>query len=189
MDFSRIFWSAASFLSMSAHCARGIFQNPTYEYIGGFSLTSGICAPAGAAQTAAIASAHSPAKTLPNFLFIIFILLSSQDFHFAILCHGSVHLGTRIWGCATLRGARVWRAHIETERPSRVKRWATRQLPNLGRAISRNGSVRHGCDAGQTHSGKRSEEHTSELQSPCNLVCRLLLEKKKKKTDNACILD
>src|SRR2546426_6730636 len=31
-------------------------------------------------------------------------------------------------------------------------------------------------------SASRSEEHTSELQSPCNLVCRLLLEKKKKKT-------
>src|SRR2546426_8183259 len=30
----------------------------------------------------------------------------------------------------------------------------------------------------------RSEEHTSELQSPCNLVCRLLLEKKKKTTTN-----
>src|SRR2546426_7880957 len=30
----------------------------------------------------------------------------------------------------------------------------------------------------------RSEEHTSELQSPCNLVCRLLLEKKKKTTDS-----
>src|SRR5205807_5418743 len=30
----------------------------------------------------------------------------------------------------------------------------------------------------------RSEEHTSELQSPCNLVCRLLLEKKKKKQKN-----
>src|SRR5256885_10932640 len=28
----------------------------------------------------------------------------------------------------------------------------------------------------------RSEEHTSELQSPCNLVCRLLLEKKKART-------
>src|SRR2546426_7500820 len=28
---------------------------------------------------------------------------------------------------------------------------------------------------------QRSEEHTSELQSPCNLVCRLLLEKKKNK--------
>src|SRR2546426_8501505 len=30
-------------------------------------------------------------------------------------------------------------------------------------------------------SSERSEEHTSELQSPCNLVCRLLLEKKKKR--------
>src|SRR5256885_11981503 len=30
------------------------------------------------------------------------------------------------------------------------------------------------------HAARRSEEHTSELQSPCNLVCRLLLEKKKK---------
>src|SRR3989454_8225642 len=31
--------------------------------------------------------------------------------------------------------------------------------------------------------GGRSEEHTSELQSPCNLVCRLLLEKKKKRNE------
>src|ERR1039457_1147989 len=31
----------------------------------------------------------------------------------------------------------------------------------------------------------RSEEHTSELQSPCNLVCRLLLEKSQQKTDGA----
>src|SRR5256885_10668307 len=30
-----------------------------------------------------------------------------------------------------------------------------------------------------TRTASRSEEHTSELQSPCNLVCRLLLEKKK----------
>src|SRR2546426_3082345 len=30
----------------------------------------------------------------------------------------------------------------------------------------------------------RSEEHTSELQSPCNLVCRLLLEKKKKQVQH-----
>src|SRR5256885_8454007 len=29
---------------------------------------------------------------------------------------------------------------------------------------------------------RRSEEHTSELQSPCNIVCRLLLEKKKSDT-------
>src|SRR2546426_5698100 len=39
------------------------------------------------------------------------------------------------------------------------------------------GSSRAARVAGYT----RSEEHTSELQSPCNLVCRLLLEKKKKK--------
>src|SRR5688500_20284949 len=31
-----------------------------------------------------------------------------------------------------------------------------------------------------SETSSRSEEHTSELQSPCNLVCRLLLEKKKK---------
>src|SRR5256885_5648235 len=37
----------------------------------------------------------------------------------------------------------------------------------------------------------RSEEHTSELQSPCNLVCRLLLEKKKvrRAPDQRCEID
>src|SRR2546426_9123835 len=34
---------------------------------------------------------------------------------------------------------------------------------------------------GEARGAWRSEEHTSELQSPCNLVCRLLLEKKKSK--------
>src|SRR5690242_21166319 len=38
---------------------------------------------------------------------------------------------------------------------------------------------------GLARQGKRSEEHTSELQSHVNLVCRLLLEKKKKKTSLA----
>src|SRR2546426_2746033 len=39
------------------------------------------------------------------------------------------------------------------------------------------------CPSGNPldRSAPRSEEHTSELQSPCNLVCRLLLEKKKQK--------
>src|SRR2546426_4913133 len=41
----------------------------------------------------------------------------------------------------------------------------------------------HGSSVGcRVAGGERSEEHTSELQSPCNLVCRLLLEKKKKET-------
>src|SRR3989454_7360892 len=48
------------------------------------------------------------------------------------------------------------------------------------------GHVRREQDRGHVRAGQRpdreslrSEEHTSELQSPCNLVCRLLLEKKK----------
>src|SRR5688500_19389185 len=36
---------------------------------------------------------------------------------------------------------------------------------------------------------RRSEEHTSELQSPCNLVCRLLLEKKKNQQHNNIITE
>src|SRR5260370_9804233 len=39
--------------------------------------------------------------------------------------------------------------------------------------------------ASAAHTGSRSEEHTSELQSHLNLVCRLLLEKKKHLTANA----
>src|SRR2546426_4477999 len=40
---------------------------------------------------------------------------------------------------------------------------------------------------GSLNQNPRSEEHTSELQSPCNLVCRLLLEKKKIRQDNQSI--
>src|SRR5256885_3139751 len=36
------------------------------------------------------------------------------------------------------------------------------------------------CSQSKRATRLRSEEHTSELQSPCNLVCRLLLEKKKR---------
>src|SRR5256885_13181230 len=48
-----------------------------------------------------------------------------------------------------------------------------RTRPNL-RSATR---AWHSVDV-SARSGRRSEEHTSELQSPCNLVCRLLLEKK-----------
>src|SRR2546426_7919247 len=59
------------------------------------------------------------------------------------------------------RPPRVDGASRLRSRPARVRR-ARRLAPQADRAA-------------------RSEEHTSELQSPCNLVCRLLLEKKKKK--------
>src|SRR5256885_8252890 len=48
-------------------------------------------------------------------------------------------------------------------------RWYSREAAESAAALGRD-----------TINKSRSEEHTSELQSPCNLVCRLLLEKKKK---------
>src|SRR5256885_10552174 len=50
------------------------------------------------------------------------------------------------------------------------------------RFSSRNGFASSRRTFPPNTSPARSEEHTSELQSPCNLVCRLLLEKKKKDT-------
>src|SRR5256885_8161100 len=52
---------------------------------------------------------------------------------------------------------------------------AAEELGHLGRMTRRAADV-----------GRRSEEHTSELQSPCNLVCRLLLEKKNLTTHGRC---
>src|SRR2546426_3568145 len=56
-------------------------------------------------------------------------------------------------------------------------------ITSRGRARSRS-APREPCSASSQVCPTRSEEHTSELQSPCNLVCRLLLEKKKKKKRN-----
>src|SRR2546426_2705052 len=63
--------------------------------------------------------------------------------------------------------------------------------PDRGQAERRRERLDPGPPAGEVRDRRglrgcqrfrlRSEEHTSELQSPCNLVCRLLLEKKKKK--------
>src|SRR5260370_14203709 len=59
--------------------------------------------------------------------------------------------------------------------------------PGAARVVPRRGErLLGGIDAGDRRAlgidPSRSEEHTSELQSHLNLVCRLLLEKKKKKT-------
>src|SRR5256885_6640122 len=58
------------------------------------------------------------------------------------------------------------------------KRWVRLRTSNAGVRII----DKKGIDAVLK---ERSEEHTSELQSPCNLVCRLLLEKKKKTHDES----
>src|SRR5256885_3788168 len=49
-----------------------------------------------------------------------------------------------------------------------------------GRLHLQAGGAVRGAEQAVLDRDARSEEHTSELQSPCNLVCRLLLEKKKK---------
>src|SRR5256885_11635704 len=60
-----------------------------------------------------------------------------------------------------------------------------RRLVSLVQFVERPANMRHA--RGFFH--PRSEEHTSELQSPCNLVCRLLLEKKKNKSIPPSLMD
>src|SRR5256885_4636895 len=67
------------------------------------------------------------------------------------------HVGRRIW-----KGA-VFQCNAERGRTQRER---------FGRNYHAGRRRKEKCHP-------RSEEHTSELQSPCNLVCRLLLEKKK----------
>src|SRR5256885_8061724 len=54
-----------------------------------------------------------------------------------------------------------------------------RLLGDMSFAVDRINGVRDALADRSARVKNRSEEHTSELQSPCNLVCRLLLEKKK----------
>src|SRR5256885_6004412 len=79
----------------------------------------------------------------------------------------SLHDALPIYPCARSRGDRRPR---ETSRSSAAGRGSHTSVPARSRAQP--------LHAAQDRRSARSEEHTSELQSPCNLVCRLLLEKK-----------
>src|SRR2546426_8725215 len=79
-------------------------------------------------------------------------------------------------------------------RTASTRRWLSPMLygtPPVGSVYPVRSTVRFGfaCSSLMKPSSvvwaPRSEEHTSELQSPCNLVCRLLLEKKKPAHDKA----
>src|SRR5205807_8963219 len=59
--------------------------------------------------------------------------------------------------------------------------WVSRMPPLPSPAIPTSPTSACQTLGWRTPAVQRSEEHTSELQSPCNLVCRLLLEKKKKR--------
>src|SRR5256885_13136078 len=77
---------------------------------------------------------------------------------------------------ADLRAGDERRAVVEAGGRSRAAGALRDVLVDLAVLVRARTETLDGCD---NHA--RSEEHTSELQSPCNLVCRLLLEKKKKK--------
>src|SRR5207237_8347893 len=67
-----------------------------------------------------------------------------------------------------------WLVHVD------VRGQRSTHERHVRRGLRRQGSVHHA--ERQLHRRRRSEEHTSELQSHLKLVCRLLLEKKKKPT-------
>src|SRR5256885_13334007 len=82
----------------------------------------------------------------------------------------------------TLFRSEKFRAHLRAQLETR---WRSRKIGQMLQNMTGNYPIEQVhpiptpstlCVAGGS---PRSEEHTSELQSPCNLVCRLLLEKKK----------
>src|SRR5256885_8798953 len=81
----------------------------------------------------------------------------------------------------SIRPAR-WSSHLNSRPPRRSPvAWRGSSSTTEPGATSIDRAVSFG--------NPRSEEHTSELQSPCNLVCRLLLEKKKKNNIEQVISD
>src|SRR2546421_8485590 len=70
--------------------------------------------------------------------------------------------------------------------PTQIAAWKREAIEKLAKVFDEKGSAREqsrDAELTRLHAkiGQRSEEHTSELQSRSDLVCRLLLEKKKKK--------
>src|SRR3989454_5029576 len=111
--------------------------------------------------------------------FMCFFFFSSRRRHTRLqgdwssdVCSSDLGAAARGTGTTTRSPTCSWR--------DSPPRWSSRSTPSC-----RGTSPFPSCLAGTPPSSRRtsrSEEHTSELQSPCNLVCRLLLEKKKKKT-------
>src|SRR2546426_8267245 len=81
-------------------------------------------------------------------------------------------------------------ARISSSTALKICSVVSMRVPVVARTCRRNCPASTvGKKSRPTQGNARSEEHTSELQSPCNLVCRLLLEKKKKTTPRPSIED
>src|SRR2546429_6057318 len=79
---------------------------------------------------------------------------------------------------------RTWQVYVESEAPFRADTGNLGQFyvrNNQGEALPLSALARFETRSGPEFTMRRSEEHTSELQSRLHLVCRLLLEKKKKR--------
>src|SRR2546426_4374427 len=83
-------------------------------------------------------------------------------------------------GDAESRSAERVHRHLDGCAPCREEFGRYRAVDQVARGLR---AVPAPEAVAQSRAGlERSEEHTSELQSPCNLVCRLLLEKKKQQS-------
>src|ERR1022692_2580713 len=83
-----------------------------------------------------------------------------------------------------------WNHNDPADRPAHLSddRRGAKTVVSHGASQAQGSSQRAGLNCEHLHmrhliGWNRSEEHTSELQSPCNLVCRLLLEKKNRHID------
>src|SRR5690606_41570851 len=89
---------------------------------------------------------------------------------------------TTLFRSTGVRGDRRVRGLLPDPHPHRTRRRGPAPGdPGAVREAPRPGRPPRGGSAAGAPAGRRSEEHTSELQSRENLVCRLLLEKKKKR--------
>src|SRR5688500_20125327 len=105
-------------------------------------------------------------------------MLFSPDISLCLWSH--LPLTSSLFPYTTLFRSRLAPARLGARRPDRqpVHRQAAGQVA-APRALERSRRERdQAARRPRCERLRRSEEHTSELQSPCNLVCRLLLEKK-----------
>src|SRR5207248_4025828 len=107
-----------------------------------------------------------------HFRFLFYFSAAPRDLHSFPTRRSSDLLG-RLGTLSQIR-----RLLQRARRGERGRGAARRALPALEETDRRRGARRHRLGRDVPH---RSEEHTSELQSPYDLVCRLLLEKKNKR--------